>query len=35
MPCWKRYRLEADEESVLFAASDRDVQARLGLLREG
>jgi gentisate 1,2-dioxygenase len=35
MPCWKRYRLEADQESVLFAASDRDVQARLGLLREG
>ncbi len=35
MPCWKRYRLEADEDSVLFAASDRDVQARLGLLREG
>jgi gentisate 1,2-dioxygenase len=34
MPCWKRYRLEADEESVLFAASDRGVQSRLGLLRE-
>jgi gentisate 1,2-dioxygenase len=34
MPCWKRYQLEADEESVLFAASDRGVQSQLGLLRE-
>lgn len=34
VPCWKRYRLEADVESVLFSASDRVVQARLGLLRE-
>jgi gentisate 1,2-dioxygenase len=34
MPCWKRYRLEASEETVLFSASDRIVQTRLGLLRD-
>ena len=34
LPCWKRYRLEADDESVLFSASDRVVQSRLGLLRD-
>jgi gentisate 1,2-dioxygenase len=34
LPCWKRYHLEADVESVLFSASDRIVQSRLGLLRE-
>ncbi len=34
VPCWKPYRLEADQEAVLFSASDKVVQTRLGLWRE-
>ncbi len=34
VPCWKPYRLETDGEAVLFSASDKVVQTRLGLWRE-
>jgi gentisate 1,2-dioxygenase len=34
VPGWHRYRLEADEAAVLFGASDRPVQEKLGLWRE-
>jgi gentisate 1,2-dioxygenase len=34
LPGWRPYRLEALEESVLFAFSDRPVHEKLGLFRE-
>ncbi len=34
VPGWHRFRLEADEDAVLFNASDRPVQEKLGLFRE-
>jgi len=34
VPCWCPHRHVADEESVLFSASDRVVQQKLGLWRE-
>lgn len=34
VPCWQRFDLEADEEAVLFSASDKAIQAKLGLWRE-
>jgi gentisate 1,2-dioxygenase len=34
VPSWQAWALEADDESVLFAYSDRPVQEALGLLRE-
>ncbi len=34
VPGWHRFRLEADEEAILFNASDRPVQEKLGLFRE-
>jgi gentisate 1,2-dioxygenase len=34
VPSWKPYRLEADEESVIFSFSDRPVQQALDLWRE-
>ncbi len=34
VPGWHRFSLEADEDSILFNASDRPVQEKLGLLRE-
>jgi gentisate 1,2-dioxygenase len=34
MPCWQRFRIAVDEETVLFSASDRVIQQQLGLWRE-
>jgi gentisate 1,2-dioxygenase len=34
LPCWQPYRIEAETESVLFSASDRAVQQKLGVWRE-
>ena len=34
IPCWCSHSFAADEESVLFSASDRALQTRLGLWRE-
>ena len=34
VPCWQTYGIAADEETVLFSASDRATQAQLGLWRE-
>ena len=34
VPGWHGFRLEADEDAILFSASDRPVQEKLGLLRE-
>jgi gentisate 1,2-dioxygenase len=34
VPGWHTFRLEADEDTILFNASDRPVQEKLGLLRE-
>jgi gentisate 1,2-dioxygenase len=34
IPCWYPYHIAADEESVLFSASDRSMQTKLGLWRE-
>ncbi len=34
VPCWQPYAIEAEEESVLFSASDRIVQEKLGVWRE-
>lgn len=34
VPCWVPYRLEADEDAVLFSYSDRVAQEKLGLWRE-
>jgi gentisate 1,2-dioxygenase len=34
VPSWARYRLEADEDSVLFSFSDRPVQEKLGIWRQ-
>jgi len=34
VPCWAPYRLEADEDAVLFSYTDRTAQVKLGLWRE-
>jgi len=34
VPCWQAHQFAADEETVLFSASDRATQAHLGLWRE-
>ncbi len=34
VPCWQPYTIEAEEESVIFSASDRIVQEKLGVWRE-
>jgi len=34
VPCWVPYSIAADEETVLFSASDRGTQIKLGLWRE-
>jgi gentisate 1,2-dioxygenase len=34
VPCWQAHRFAADEETVLFSASDRATQTHLGLWRE-
>jgi gentisate 1,2-dioxygenase len=34
VPCWREHKFAADEETVLFSASDRAVQNKLGLWRE-
>jgi gentisate 1,2-dioxygenase len=34
VPCWNAHAFSADEESVLFSATDKAVQTRLGLWRE-
>jgi gentisate 1,2-dioxygenase len=34
IPSWCAYRLESDDEAVLFSFSDRGVQEKLGLWRE-
>jgi len=34
VPCWQRYAIEAQTESVIFSASDRTVQKKLGVWRE-
>ena len=34
VPSWARYRLEADDEAVLFSYSDRPVQEKLGFWRQ-
>jgi len=34
VPCWQPHQLTADEETVLFSASDRATQMRLGVWRE-
>lgn len=34
VPCWAPYSIAADEETVLFSASDRIVQTKLGVWRE-
>lgn len=34
VPCWFPYSIAAEEESVLFSASDRGTQVKLGLWRE-
>ena len=34
VPGWHSFRLEADDDAILFSASDRPVQEKLGLLHE-
>ncbi len=34
VPCWAPYSIAAEEETVLFSASDRIVQTKLGIWRE-
>jgi len=34
VPCWAPYSITADDESVIFSASDRIVQTKLGIWRE-
>jgi gentisate 1,2-dioxygenase len=34
IPCWMPYRIEADEDAVLFSFSDRIAQEKLGIWRE-
>jgi gentisate 1,2-dioxygenase len=34
LPCWTPYRFESDTETVLFEASDRATQQKLGIWRE-
>ncbi len=34
VPCWAPYSIRAEEETVLFSASDRIVQTKLGVWRE-
>lgn len=34
IPCWYRYAIEAESESVIFSASDRVVQEKCGVWRE-
>jgi len=34
IPCWSRYTIHAEEESVIFSASDRVIQVKLGVWQE-